>query len=41
MAEETGYSYEHIYGIAKRGRPVSKGLAAIISQLPKKQKSSG
>jgi hypothetical protein len=36
MADETGYSYAQIYGIAHRGRPVSKGLAAIVSQLPKK-----
>ena len=33
MADETGYSYAQIYGIAKRGRPVGKRLEIIVSRL--------
>lgn len=38
MADETGYSYDQIYGIAKRGRPVSERLAIIVNGLPAKPK---
>jgi hypothetical protein len=34
MAEETDYSFAQIYGIAKRGRRVTKRLARIVSELP-------
>ncbi len=37
MADETGYSYDQLYGIAHRGRPVGKRLAIIVSKLPKKK----
>jgi hypothetical protein len=36
IADETEYSYAQIYAIAKRGRPVGKRLARIVSELPKK-----
>jgi hypothetical protein len=38
MAEETDYSYAHLYAIAKRGRRVGKHLARIVSELPAKPK---
>lgn len=37
LAEETGYSYAQLYGIAKRGRPVGKRLALIVAKLPKRK----
>jgi hypothetical protein len=38
MADETGYSYAQIYGIAKRGRPVGERLVRIVSKLPARPK---
>jgi hypothetical protein len=38
MADETGYGYDQIYGIANRGRRVTKRLARTVSLLPKKPK---
>lgn len=37
MADETGYSYDQIYGIAHRGRLVSKRLEIIVKNLPKRR----
>lgn len=37
MADETGYSYDQMYGIANRGRPVGKRLEKIIEKLPKRR----
>ena len=34
MADETGYSYDQIYVIAHRGRPVGKRLVKIVNGLP-------
>jgi hypothetical protein len=38
VADETGYSYAQIYGIAKRGRPVGERLVRIVSKLPARPK---
>ena len=40
MADETGYSYAQIYGIAHRGRPVGKRLVKIVGALPKKRNAA-
>lgn len=37
MADETGYSYAQLYGIAHRGRPVGKRLEIIVKTLPKRK----
>jgi hypothetical protein len=39
MADETGYSYDQIYGIAHRGRPVGKRLEMIVGKLPVKPRA--
>jgi group I intron endonuclease len=40
IADETGYSYDQVYGIAYRGRPVGKRLEIIVKKLPKRKPSS-
>jgi hypothetical protein len=37
MADETGYSYAQLYGIAHRGRPMGRRLVVIVKGLPSRK----